>query len=78
LDFHTLTAPLLLYVTAGMVIVLFCSAIAALGWTLMKLRGFLIRCLGGLPAEDAPGSPANAGNERKRTHARLVPKADAP
>jgi hypothetical protein len=71
-------APLMLYVTAGTVLVLFCSAIAALVWTLMKLRRLLIRCLGGAPIETTHGSPAQAGTERKRTHARLVPKADAP
>jgi hypothetical protein len=78
LSFYAFLAPLLYYVTAGFVLVLFCSAIATLIWTLMKLRLLLIRCLGGAPAESASSGPAKAAIERKRSHARLVPEADAP
>jgi len=76
LSFHTVAAPLLYYVTAGTVLVLFCSAIATICWVLMKLRRILIRWLGGRLDDQAVPAPERQ-QQTTRSHARLVSKADA-
>ena len=76
MNFHTVAAPLLYYVTAGTVLVLFCSAIATLIWVLLKLRRLLIRWLGGTLEEHTVPAPGRQ-ETTKRSHARLVSKADA-
>jgi hypothetical protein len=53
LNFQTIAAPLLYFVTFGAVLVLFCSAIAASIWVLAKLRRLLLRLLGGAPKEQS-------------------------
>ena len=76
MDFHTLAKPVLYYVTFGTVLVLFCSALATLVWVLMKLRRLVVRGLGGSLDEQSVPVPGRQ-ETTKRSHARLVPKADA-